>query len=1477
MTSKLISQTPIFIDIPSKPTGLILPMSIGNSYVDNFKGSVVSCAIIDRGYGYTSKPSITFEGGNGNGAAADAIIAGNIVSLSGYESFSGYRAPPNIISEGNGFDVQGICEMTGCISEVDVACGGTGYEMPPEIIINGDGSGAVLKPIMAGYLYTTIITNPGYYPSGFIPTISFNAPATNIKKSAIASGVMSPPDKFNMCKLQDINIQNGGLYYDIMPSITISSSSASGSVVATASGVFNCGISGIEIISPGSGYSKDPTITVKRQYPDYPQKSYYYYTMDSFTPTPTTTSSPTVSYSPTNSPTVSFTPTSTVTRSLSKTPIPTLSLSNTPSVTKTSTGIIHNIANSTPTPTPSKTVTKTPTFSPTNTMTLSQTPTITCTPTYSATNTRTPTYSATSTCTTTLSPTYSPTSSLTPSRNKENPFTPIVKFDAKLIPRMNYGIKNIKIIESGRYRTSPTIYIEPAKTAENKAEIMSNGSGFISMPTIHNFGSIYQTPFRNAVEPNTFYPVLNFKIVSVDIINGGSKYTSPPRIELYGGYDPIRGKKAILNANLNNGIVNNISITDGGDMYLTAPEIRIYNNDSIGDGLQIRVNLKASIDSIFIEDIGYNLTENSPNNRLIVQGGGGVDIKAKINIYTDIVPKKQISHEISYRIIGLNITSGGDDYHYPPKVIINGGNPKTLNGIEPKSAIIQSRIVGNTYINNNTNTLTRLNSYNKVFDTPIPLDPASPSCGYQGPIAPPPLTEVEIQTLLMKRLNDIGKGYAAWEISSHFQRPMNPIAPSVPNPIIEYIVGRKYFSNNNFSLPVCLDLCGVSVSTKSVIPQDAHKTKLIDNEFYIPYIINNLQDMRAKVGVRKPIFSDFSNIPFNVHAASAATYPSINVNAPKAQITGSGEIVGFNQVQSTYRNSAGIFFAPNGPDSRNVRDLDGPPFDLGGTNDLNNPLGGVGSGIFSTMMGYFDELPKLIIKDDIGYGKIDINNDTTDKCVKIMMASYSYFEIGLDNIVRTRIRNPSDIGFDDNYKLISANNVVYSGSSFYTDFSLGDSVTNQTFSTRACLFCESAGIPTSWNNPPTFNVSISSGKVSNVSVDDGGKGFFRNTLIRFNGGGGYGALAVAHISGSQISDNSFTHVTILRSGEGYVSPPEPVIIDTSPTWKSYECNYVVDNFPVPGLTSVPPRYVKVMTDVGNQNNSLFAIFQPDLTNIKYYEFTSFWPGYPIQNIEWHSCSFIYKNFKPEEIFLEPEEERTGIVNVPWISRYNGQALTTDGIYYSRGWLGNVPARSGSIVGYNVTASGRNYSYPQLFLEGGKSYTDSTLIPPMSFGCNSGDYYRIDLGQSGIITRIEAIGGYNGKGYKEAPTVKIIDTSGVLIGAPPPSGDGAAAEAIIGIEQQAGIPKYAGGDVTSIEHVIHYHYHSGVVTVGNLSDFIGGFLYTDWPAQMMTAECEPFINPNLFFQNSEYITNFNGTLVSSMKKWKYLEGGGVTPY
>lgn len=1062
---------------------------------------------------------------------------------------SGYLVAPNIDFEGRGIKAEAICDkISGFISSVDIAIAGEFYQEAPRIVVNGDGFGAKLVAKISGYIYRTFVSDPGLYPSGTVLSI------TPSSGNATFSGVMTAPDPdTGNISLLEVAIVDPGNSYDSRPSINIISNSETIRPAAAYCKI-NAGISEILVESPGVAFTKSPKISIIRNddiaHTDYTDNKNikFEYLTPTPTNTPTCTNTPTPSYSPTTTCTPTVSPTKTQTPTMSPTLTQSVSYSPTASITPsdpTNLVISNNSLEFTPTPTASKTSTPTTSITPSPTVTKTKTPTPTLTPTKTNTPTNTSTKTQTPTITKSYSPTAtaSPTPSITPSPSTGYP-RDTVNYDAILIPRMSYSIRSLSILDPGLYDygVTPTIKPIPAYTAAYKATIVNPGSGFTSTPSAKVIGSTVSSKYRNTEDPECL-AVINFKIQEIEVINGGYNYSLPPKIVLHGGYDPIKGIKAECTAVVSDGVITSVIVDNFGDFYRSAPDIKILSESGSGYGAVLRTKLVGTLEDVYITNVGRNLTPNSPNKFIIFEGGGPNN-DASAYITTEASGEGlNATANISYSLVGIEITEGGNNYKYPPEITISGGDLQKFNEENPKPAKAQARIEGlvrNIYVTNGGK------NYGPCYPKGLGVHPIGSSRRRD--------TQYYLSSFIQESI-PFHTGVFDAINSKFFESDF-----AVPNPTIisgivtdntdglpkfndgtnsgYYMPSSLYFYNIPFieqphiifedsyalSTKTYLEFAGWSTSSTGllelIIPttgllstnkRSIPREKLIPEEDYDNHTITSLYSPYANVG------------------GASLGREHLYDNRKPPYVSFKGDIVGIDS-RSTY-------------------------------NDTETGLG-------LHCYGFFDTLPTITIQDITGDGGTASLTQLENKLVRLLDHSGS---ISCRNISSGLKLSLDDSG-DDYYSIFGYTS--NSGINVRTKSNLTIDGTNYT--TNSILVCESGGIPTSWNNPPTFNISISGGKIADISIVNSGLGFGvsllgdndddLSSLVYFSGGGGSGGVAkliadinnICYASGAITSKyelmGKIVDVQILNRGSGYELTPTPIIVDYSPTWDNIEIN-----------------------------------------------------------------------------------------------------------------------------------------------------------------------------------------------------------------------------------------------------------------------------------------------------------------------------------
>ena len=172
------------------PSGVMMnvngaPLSIVNSTLDDVtlagavrlagKGEVRAVAVLKSGGGYGAAPAVSFEGGGGNGAAAEATMS--VAHLALTKLGGGYTTAPTVvisppeIAGGAQAAATAKIDANGALAELRVTDPGSGYVKAPTITFTGGGGkGAAAEAALC--VSAVCVTVPG---SGYAtpPTVKF--------------------------------------------------------------------------------------------------------------------------------------------------------------------------------------------------------------------------------------------------------------------------------------------------------------------------------------------------------------------------------------------------------------------------------------------------------------------------------------------------------------------------------------------------------------------------------------------------------------------------------------------------------------------------------------------------------------------------------------------------------------------------------------------------------------------------------------------------------------------------------------------------------------------------------------------------------------------------------------------------------------------------------------------------------------------------------------------------------------------------------------------------------------------------------------------------------------------------------------------------------------------------------------------------------------------------------------------------------
>ncbi|HEV7611739.1 MAG TPA: choice-of-anchor D domain-containing protein [Steroidobacteraceae bacterium] len=204
--------------------------------------AVSKVTLTRNGSGYSTVPSVSFNGGGGSGASGVATMAVNAVAIT---SASGYTSAPGVSFTGGGGSGATATACVG-VTSFTVTAGGTGYNNRPNVTLTGggapNGSRATARATVSGGKVTAVTLTGQGSGCGYTaaPTVSFNG-GGGTGAAATAS-----------INLASINVSNGGTGYTGSPTVAFSA----GNAKATAS----LSVNGVTLTNGGSAYTSAPTV-----------------------------------------------------------------------------------------------------------------------------------------------------------------------------------------------------------------------------------------------------------------------------------------------------------------------------------------------------------------------------------------------------------------------------------------------------------------------------------------------------------------------------------------------------------------------------------------------------------------------------------------------------------------------------------------------------------------------------------------------------------------------------------------------------------------------------------------------------------------------------------------------------------------------------------------------------------------------------------------------------------------------------------------------------------------------------------------------------------------------------------------------------------------------------------------------------------------------------------------------------------------
>jgi phage tail sheath protein FI len=276
-------------------------------------GNVRNILLSSVGFGYNTSPTISITGGGGSGATATAILAaGEIGNIYVTNAGNNYTTASNIVIQNqDSTTASANLEIHFKLKDLVIASGGTNYGPQANIVFSGNivpggihatatltvaanvitgysitssGNGYLAMPNITinrndgntgsdasftgnvgyGYINTIVLVNPGFGGYFFVPNVTINR--NNALGGTVAAGqarIQTP--------LDSITIVSGGTDFTSNPTLTITPATADVPFItlnATANAVVEYLVSSINILNRGAGYTFAPNVDINSAFDD---------------------------------------------------------------------------------------------------------------------------------------------------------------------------------------------------------------------------------------------------------------------------------------------------------------------------------------------------------------------------------------------------------------------------------------------------------------------------------------------------------------------------------------------------------------------------------------------------------------------------------------------------------------------------------------------------------------------------------------------------------------------------------------------------------------------------------------------------------------------------------------------------------------------------------------------------------------------------------------------------------------------------------------------------------------------------------------------------------------------------------------------------------------------------------------------------------------------------------------------------------
>jgi hypothetical protein len=244
----------------------------------------------------------------------------------------------------------------------------------------------------------------------------------------------------------------------------------------------------------------------------------------------------------------------------------------------------------------------------------------------------------------------------------------------------NGTVTGISVSSGGYYRDSPPVVeIIPDKSL-TEVVVTSGGGGYSSSPTV----VICHTGRSSGASATA---TISASVVEVVVLSseGGYSAEDPPEVSFVSADGRGGGATAIAVVDPETGRITSVDVLSGGSGYTSPPVVRVAG------AAMLSARISGPVASVEINSAGRGF--DSPP-AVLFQGGGGQGASATASIASFGSGATAVA-TISARVVAITVTNGGSGYQESPRVRFSGGGNGLLT--EAFDDLVAGRITDKEY------------------------------------------------------------------------------------------------------------------------------------------------------------------------------------------------------------------------------------------------------------------------------------------------------------------------------------------------------------------------------------------------------------------------------------------------------------------------------------------------------------------------------------------------------------------------------------------------------------------------------------------------------------------------------------------------------------------------------------------------------------------------------------------------------------